>query len=211
MRFLIRNERKEDYRQVEELAREAFWNLYIPGCHEHYVVHQLRFHNDYLKDLSFIIEDKNEIIGAIFFTKAKIICDENKSIDVISFGPVFIDPRFHRKGIGKVLITYAIENARKKGYRAIITLGYPYHYEPYGFLSGKNYNISMEDKKYYKGLLVLPLYENALKDVKGYALFSSVFETNQQEVDEFDKAFEYKEKKYQESQKEYEIACAQIE
>lgn len=211
MNFIIRHEKQEDYRKVEEIAREAFWNLYIPGCHEHYVIHKIRNHKDYLKDLSFVIEIDNQIVGAIYFTKAKIVCDDGKIIDVISFGPVFVDPKYHRQGIGKKLIVHSIENAMSKGYKAILTLGYPYHYQLYGFRSGKTYNISMEDRKFYTGLLVLPLYENALKDISGYVLFSSVLESNQKSVDEFDKSFKYKLKGYQESQKEYEIACAQVE
>lgn len=211
LNYLIRHERKEDYKKVENLAREAFWNLYFPGCHEHYVVHNMRSHKDFISSLSYVIEINNEIVGAIFFTKTKIVCENKIVNDVISFGPVFIDPRYHRQGLGRELITFSINKAKEAGYRAILTLGYPYHYEPYGFLSGKNYNISMEDKKFYKGLLVLPLFTNALKDINGYVQFSSALDSDEQSVDEFDKNFEYKEKKYQESQKEFEIACSQLE
>jgi len=211
MNFLIRNERKENYRKVEELAREAFWNLYFPGCHEHFVIHSMRSHKDFISELTYVIEIDGEIVGAIFYTKSKIICNDNSIIDTISFGPVFVNPKFHRKGIGKKLISYSIEKAREKGYFAILTLGYPYHYEPYGFKSGKFYNISMEDGKFYKGLLVLPLKAGIFENVRGYILFSPILNSKQEDVEEFDKSFKPKEKKYQESQKEYEIACSQIE
>ncbi len=211
MNTIIRRERIEDYKIVEEVAREAFWNLYFPGCHEHYVIHNIRDHSDFLKDLSFVIELNYKIIGAIFYTKSKIILDDDRKIDTISFGPVFIHPKYHRQGFGKKLITHSIEAAKNKGYRAIITLGYPYHYSCYGFKSGKTYNISMEDKKYYKGLLVLPLYKGALDNISGYALFSNALDSDQKRVDEFDKFFPYKEKKYQESQKEFEIACSLLD
>ena len=176
MNINIRNEEPKDYRRVEEVAREAFWNLYFPGCHEHFVIHKMRNHKDFIKDLAFVIEVDNQIAGGIFYTQSKIVSEGNKEYKTISFGPVFISPEFHRKGLGKELITHSIKLAKEMGYRAILTLGYPYHYEPYGFLGGKKYNISMPDGKFYKGLLVLPLYERALDNISGYAEFSDVFD-----------------------------------
>lgn len=211
MNINIRNEEPKDYRRVEELAREAFWNLYFPGCHEHYVIHKMREHEDFIKELSFVIEVDGEIQGAIFYTRSKVVSKENRAYKTISFGPVLISPEFHRKGLGRQLITHSIEAAKKRGHRAILTLGYPYHYEPYGFSGGKKYNISMSDGKFYKGLLALPLYEGALDDVSGYAVFSEVLEATDEEVNEFDKAFPYKEKKHQKSQDEYEAAISMLD
>lgn len=142
----IRNEDPKDYRRVEEIAREAFWNLYFPGGHEHYVVHKMRSHLDFIKEPAFVIEVNDEIAGAIFYTHSKIVSEGHKEYKTISFGPVFVSPEFHRKGLGKELISHSIEVAKEMGYRAILTLGYPYHYEPYGFLGGKKYNISMLDE-----------------------------------------------------------------
>ena len=84
-------------------------------------------------------------------------------------------------------------------------------YEPYGFLGGKKYGISMPDMKFYKGLLVLPLYEGALENISGYVVFSEDLEVTLEEVEEFDKNFPYKEKKFQESQLEFEKACAELD
>ncbi len=97
------------------------------------------------------------------------------------------------------------------GHSAIITLGYPYHYKPYGFVGGKKYNISMEDGKFYCGLLVLPLYEGALDNISGYAMFSQVLEVEDTEVNEYDKTFPPKEKKYEVSQDEFQIACTKLD
>lgn len=211
MNIKIRNECPSDYRRVEEIAREAFWNLYFPGGHEHYVVHKMRNHPDFIKALSFVIEVDGEIQGGIFYTTSKIITADNKEYKTISFGPVFISPKYHRQGLGKLLILHSIKVAKELGYRAILTLGYPYHYEVYGFLGGRKYNISMLDGKFYKGLLVLPLYENALNGISGHAVFSDVFDVTEDAVEEFDKIFPYKEKKYQESQDEYESAIAMLD
>lgn len=200
MNINIRNEEPKDYRRVEEVAREAFWNLYFPGGHEHYVVHKMRTHSDFIKELAFVIEVDGQVEGAIFYTHSKVKSKDNTEYKTISFGPVFISPSYHRKGLGRELITHSINVARKMGYSAIITLGYPYHYESYGFLGGKTYNISMEDGKFYKGLLVLPLYEGALDSIAGYVVFSDALEATEDEVNEFDQAFAPKEKKYQTSQ-----------
>ncbi|MEG2092355.1 GNAT family N-acetyltransferase [Cetobacterium sp.] len=211
MNILIRNEEQKDYRRVEEIARDAFWNLYFPGAHEHYVIHKMREHKDIIKELTFVIEIDGKIEGAIFYTHSKIIGKNKEEYKTISFGPVFISPEYHRKGFGRKLITYSIDEAKKLGYSIITTLGYPYHYKPYGFLGGKKYGISMPDMNYYTGLLVLPLYEDALDGILGYAEFSDCFEVSPKEVDEFDKIFPHKEKKVQESQEEYEKACAQLD
>ncbi|WP_217587160.1 GNAT family N-acetyltransferase [Lentibacillus saliphilus] len=207
----IRREEPKDYRIVEEVAREAFWNLYFPGAHEHYVVHKMREHADFIKDLAFVIEVDGKIEGAIFYTHSKIVSKDNEEYETISFGPVFISPEHHRKGLGRELITYSIKAAKEMGYRAILTLGYPYHYEPYGFLGGKRYNISMPDGKFYKGLLVLPLYEGALDYTSGHVVFSDALEVSEDAVEEFDKSFPPKEKKYQESQDEYEATISLLD
>ncbi len=204
MNIKIRHENKNDYRAVEEVAREAFWNLYFPGAAEHAVVNKMRNSKDFIPELTFVIEVDGQIAGAIFYSHSKIVGSDNKEYDTISFGPVFISPRYHRMGLGRKLITHSIEEAKKLGHRAILTLGYPYHYEPYGFVGGKKYNISMEDGKFYKGLLVLPLYEGALDNISGYAAISEDLDATEEEIEEFDKTFPYKEKKVQDSQIEYE-------
>ncbi len=211
MNITIRNENKQDYRKVEEVAREAFWNLYFPGCSEHMVIHNMRNHPDFIPELSFVIEVDGEIVGSIFYTHSKVVSSDGTQHKTITFGPVSILPSMHRKGLGRKLITHSIEEAKKLGYNAILTLGYPYHYEPYGFVGGKKYKISMSDGKYYKGLLVLPLYEGALDNISGYAVFSDALEPNEEEVEIFDKSFEPKEKGIQDSQKEYEIACCMLD
>ena len=211
MNIVVRREEERDYRRVEEIAREAFWNLYFPGANEHAVVNKLRRSKDFIKELTYVIEVDGQVEGGIFYTHSKIVNREGKEIKTISFGPVFISPKFHRQGLGRKLITHTIEKAKETGYGAILTLGYPYHYEPYGFLSGKKYNISMPDMKFYKGLLVLPLYEGALENISGYVVFSEDLEVTPEEVEEFEKNFPYKEKGFQESQLEFEKACAELD
>lgn len=211
MNIIIRLEEESDYRRVEEIAREAFWNLYFPGAHEHIVVNKIRKSPDFIKKLTYVIEVDGKVEGAIFYTNSKIIDKKGVEYNTISFGPVFISPKWHRKGLGRKLITYTIEKAKDMGYRAIITLGYPYHYEPYGFLGGKKYGICMGDMQYYCGLLVLPLFENSLENIQGYVVFSQDLEVTEEEVENFEKNFPYKEKGFQESQIEFQNACSMLD
>ncbi len=211
MDIKIRNENEKDYRKVEEVAREAFWNLYFPGAAEHVAINKLRKDKDFIPELTYVIEVDGEIAGAIFYSHSKIVSEDGTEHETISFGPVFIAPKMHRMGLGFKLITHSIEEAKNLGYKAITTLGYPYHYEPYGFLGGKKYGISMPDGNFYKGLLVLPLYEDALDNISGYAVFSEALEPTEYEIEEFDKTFPYKEKKVQDSQKEFEIASTMLD
>lgn len=211
MNIEIRKEDPRDYRKVEEVAREAFWNLYFPGAAEHVAVNKLRKSKDFIPELTYVIEIDGEISGAIFYSHSKVVSVDGTEHKTISFGPVFISPSMHRIGLGRKLISHSINEAKKLGYRAITTLGYPYHYEPYGFLGGKVYNISMADGNFYKGLLVLPLYEGALNNISGYAVFSDALEPTEEEIEEFDKNFPYKEKKVQESQREFKITSSMLD
>lgn len=210
MNIVIRNEQVEDYRRTEEVAREAFWNLYFPGATEHYVVHKMRSHPDFIKELAFVIEVDGIVEGAIFYTHSKVVTPTG-DISTVSFGPVFISPQYHRQGLGRKLITHSIKKAQEMGYSAITTLGYPYHYEPYGFRGGKKYGISMPDGKYYIGLLVLPLREHALDGISGYAVFSDALEAEEADVLTFDASFPEKEKQVLPCQQEYEIACGMVD
>jgi predicted N-acetyltransferase YhbS len=199
----LRHENPEDYYKVEAIAREAFWNLYFPGCDEHYVIHKIRTHKDYIPELSFIVEVDGEIAGSIYYTKSKIINKDDSVRETISFGPVCIHPKYHRMGLGRQMITHTIDLAKEMGYKGIITLGYPYHYEPYGFCGGKKYHIAMEDGQFYIGLLALPLCDGGLDGLDGYARISSVFEVGKEEVEAYDQQFPAKEKAVTESQKEF--------
>jgi ribosomal protein S18 acetylase RimI-like enzyme len=61
----IRLEQPKDYREVENLTREAFWNVYAPGCVEHFVLHQYRNNPDFIPELDFVMEEDGKIIGSV--------------------------------------------------------------------------------------------------------------------------------------------------
>src|SRR4030043_2073807 len=104
MDVIIRNERESDYRVVEGVVREAFWNLYVPGCSEHFVLHNLRKSADFIPELDFVAEKEGQIVGQIVYSRGIIKCKQGEAKEVISFGPVSVLPSFQKEGIGSALI-----------------------------------------------------------------------------------------------------------
>ena len=149
----IRNETENDYQIVEEITRKAFYNLYIPGCVEHYLVHIMRNHEDFIPELDFVIEKDNEIIGNVMYTKSKLVDECGKQKQIITFGPVCILPEYQRMGYGKMLLEYSFEKAIKIGYDTIVIFGNPSNYVGIGFQCCKKYNICTENGIITKGML----------------------------------------------------------
>ena len=100
----IRLETEKDYRAVEELTREAFWNVYKPGADEHYFVHMMRNHHDFIPELAFVLEKDGEIIGNIMYTKAWLEDENGNRKEILSFGPLCVAPKYQRQKLGKMLI-----------------------------------------------------------------------------------------------------------
>jgi putative acetyltransferase len=206
MDIIIRNEKEDDYPIVEELTREAFWNLYFPGCNEHYLVHQMRHHPDFIKELDFVAEYNGKVVGNIMYTKAQLIDEQGLKIDIISFGPLSVLPEFQRKGIGSSLINHTKKIAINTGIKVIVILGDPHNYCKHGFKSSKDYYISDIDGNYPYGLLVLELEEGVLSGHKWKYKYSNVYEVNENDAEEYDKKFPKKEKGYKYSQEVFSIA-----
>lgn len=158
----IRNERETDFRKVEEITRKAFWNIYVPGCNEHYLVHVMRSHEDFLPELDFVIEVDGQIIGNIMYTKAKLVDDSGNEREILSFGPVCIVPEYQRKGYGKKLIMHSFEKAAALSYDVVVIFGNPGNYVGLGFKSCKKYNVCLEDGSYPTAMLVKELKPGAL-------------------------------------------------
>ncbi|MGL4623453.1 MAG: GNAT family N-acetyltransferase [Culicoidibacterales bacterium] len=211
MSTIIRHEQPADFHQVELLTREAFYNLYVPGCEEHYLVHQMRNHPDYLPELSFIIEVDGKIIGSLFTTRSKIIAADGSERLTLTFGPVSIHPDYHRKGFGRQLITHFLEAAKKTSALAVVILGYPHHYEPYGFIGGKHFGVAMPDGNFYKGLQVLPLTAATNTNLSGQIIFSDVFALDPEATAAFDATFPVKEKQVLPSQAEFAVAASALD
>lgn len=201
----IRNEKEADYRVVEEITRRAFWNLYAPGCSEHYLVHAMRSHKDFLPELDFVIEVDGQIIGNIMYTKAKLVDEAGEEKEILTFGPVCILPEYQRKGYGKKLMEYSFEKAAALGYDVIVIFGHPGNYVGVGFKSCKKYNVCLENGIYPTAMLVKEVKPGALDGRKWVYYSSPVYEIDEKEAERFDEGFEPWEKKYQPSQEEFYI------
>ena len=186
MEYLIRNETTKDYQSVEEITREAFWNLYIPGCNEHYLVHEMRKHKDFIPELAFVIEHKGEIIGNIMFTKAKLISKSSDEIQILTFGPLCIKKGFQRKGLGKKLMEHSFQKAKSLGYSIIVIFGNPGNYVSSGFQSCYRHSISIEGEIYPTAMLVKELSPNVLAKNKWQYIQSNVYEFDTQKAEEYD-------------------------
>ena len=135
----IRNERKEDYSIVEEITRKAFYNVYVPGCMEHYLVHVMRDHEDFIPELDFVLERDGQVIGNIMYTKAKLTDEDGTEKEILTFGPVSVLPEYQRNGYGKLLINHSCQKAAELGYDVIVILGSPANYVSCGFQCCKKY------------------------------------------------------------------------
>lgn len=189
----LRNETVSDYRTVEELTREAFWNHHVPGCDEHYLLHIMRKADSFIHELDIVAEVNGKIVGNIVYTKAKIVDDNGVYHNVISFGPISVLPTFQGKGIGRILIEYTTTMAKELGYTAILIYGDPDYYRRSDFTAAENYKIGTSDNMYAVPLLALELYPGALSNISGRFLEDEIYEIDEMAAKEFDQGFSSKE------------------
>ena len=204
-KIIIRNENEADYALVEEITRKFFYNLYVPGCIEHYLVHIMRSHEDFIPELDFVIEVDNKVIGNIMYTKAKLVDESGKEKSILTFGPVCIMPEYQRRGYGKMLLEHSFHQGLALGYDVIVIFGNPSNYVARGFKSCKKYNICMENGTYPAAMLVKELKPEALDGRKWIYYDSPVMNIDEQEAECFDESLEKMEKKTQPSQEEFYI------
>lgn len=204
-KIIIRSEKEADYRKVEDITRRAFYNLYVPGCIEHYLVHIMRQHEDFLPELDFVIEMDDQIIGNIMYTKARLVDASGEKKEVLTFGPVSILPEYQRKGYGKMLLEYSFEQAVQMEYDTIVIFGNPGNYVSRGFKSCKKYNVCVGDGTYPTAMMVKELKPDVFDGRKWFYYDSPVMQIDEQEAHRFDKRFEKREKRFQPSQEEFYI------
>ena len=208
MNIIIRNGTPADYRAVEELTREAFWTVYKPGADEHYFVHMMRSHPDFIPELAFVLELEGRISGNIMYTKAWLEGEDGQRKEILSFGPLCIVPEFQRQKLSKILIEHSFEAARRMGYDVNINFGNPGNYVSRGFVSCKKKNVSfVREGNHPTALLVCELVPGALDGHKWMYVPSSAADCCDDvgAVAAFDATFPEKEKKWMPSQEEFYI------
>jgi len=198
--LVLRLETEKDRLQVEELTREAFWNLHGPGCDEHLLIHHLRKSEYFVKDLDFVATLDHQIVGHIAYVEAKIK-DVEKEYGILTFGPLSVLPAYHGKGVGTKLVEHTKSLARDMGYKAIVIYGDPDYYQRFGFKPSKIFNITNGDGKYPAALLVLELYPDALDGIKGMFDEGVAYQVDQNELEAFDKKFDGNKEKITDNRK----------
>ena len=195
--YIIRLERKEDHEKVENLVREAFWNVYRPGCLEHYVLHTMRNAVDFVEELDFVMEKDDEIIGQNVFVKANIKTDDGRVIPIMTMGPICIAPIYKRQGYGKILLDYSLEKAAEFGAGALCFEGNIDFYGKSGFTYASDFGIRYhglpdgEDASFFLCKELIPGY---LAGITGEYTTPQIYFVDEAEAEDFDKRFPYKEK-----------------
>ena len=195
--YTIRSEERADYREVENLVRESFWNVYRPGCSEHYVLHVLRDDPDFVPELDFVMETDGRIIGQNVFVKAVIESDDGRDVDVLAMGPICIAPGLKRQGYGKKLLDYSLERAAALGFGAVLFEGDINFYGKSGFDYARKFGIRYHDLPEDADdsfFLCKELTPGYLDDVTGVYQTPSGYYVDDADVEAFDKEFPPKEK-----------------
>ena len=195
--FTFRFEEPKDYRTVENLIRESFWNVYRPGCSEHYVIHVLRDDPAFVKELDFVMEQDGRLIGQNMFMRTIINADDGHDIPVLTMGPICITPELKRRGYGKAILDFSLAQAKALGYGAVLFEGNIGFYGKSGFDYARKFGIRYHDlpegadDSFFLCRELIPGYLDGITGVyqtpKGYYVDDA-------DVEEFDKAFPYKEK-----------------
>ena len=193
--YTIRLEKQEDYRETENLVREAFWNVYRPGCSEHYVIHVLRNDPAFVKELDFVMEQNGRLIGQNMFMKTVIEADDGRAISVLTMGPIGITPPLKRKGYGKILLDYSLEKAAELGFGAVLFEGNIGFYGKSGFDYASRFGIRYHDlpedadSSFFLCRELIPGY---LDGITGVYQTPQGYYVDDADVEEFDRAFPHK-------------------
>ena len=196
--YSIRRETPGDYAEVENLVREAFWNVYRPGCSEHYLLHVLRNNEAFVKELDFVMEADGRIIGQIAYTRAEIQSDDGRTIPVMTMGPIGILPAYKRRGYGKALLDYSMEKAAAMGAGALCFEGNIDFYGKSGFVVASSMGIHYDEEPRESEVpyfLCKELTPGYLRGVEGVFHQPMADLIDEAAVEEFDKRFPYKERR----------------
>ena len=194
---IIRLERTEEHRETETLVREAFWNVYRPGCLEHYVLNQLRNDKAFVPELNFVMEKDGRLIGQNMFMRAVIKADDGSDLPIMTMGPICITPELQGTGYGKILLDYSLEKAAELGCGALCFEGNINFYGKSGFTYASEFGIR------YHGLpegadasffLCKELKNGYLDGISGEYTPPNGYFVDEAQAEEFDKQFPPKEK-----------------
>lgn len=201
----IRNETRADYQAVENLTRRAFYNRYVPGCHEHYLLHIMREHPDFVPELDFVLELDGEIAGSILYTRSTLTGETGERREILTFGPVSIAPERQRQGYGTALIAHSLERAAALGWGAVVIFGSPANYVGLGFRSCRRCQVRAEDGSFPAAMLAKELRPRALEGGPWVYRDSPVMHFDEEAARRFDEGLPPMEKRVLPCQEEFYI------
>ncbi len=194
MAIVIRPERPGDYRETEIITREAFWDVYKPGCDEHLVAHKLRETAAFVRELDLVACEGERIVGNIMYTKARVLGPKGEVREVLCLGPVSVLPEQQGRGIGGRLIKESLARAREMGFAAVFLMGNPAYYSRFGFRKAEEFGVLTSDGKSHDYFMGLELAPGRLGGLSGNFFYDESFHVNAGELEEFEKLFAKKEK-----------------
>ena len=201
----IRNETMADRQAVEELTRRAFYNIYAPGCTEHYLVRIMREHGDFIPQLDLVALLDGEIVGNIMYTRARLVDEQGQEKPILTFGPISVAPEHQRRGYGKALIEESFRRAAELGYDVVVIFGSPANYVARGFQSCKKHNICLEGGRFPAAMLVKELVPGVLDGRRWFYCDSPVMAVDESAARQYDDTLPHMEKKWLPSQEEFYI------
>lgn len=201
--MIMRLEQADDYFEVENMVRNAFWNIYRPGAFEHFIVHNLRNHPDFISDLAYVIEKDKKIIGHINYSTGTISYENGKIEDTVVMGPIAIDEKCQNHGLGTKLIEFTLTKVKDMGIPFVFVIGDENYYCRFGFESASKYHLYLEGTPTDEEcpfFMIKVFDKSKIIHEKGIFKNPDAFDVDESEVDEFDSQFEFKEKLVQEGQ-----------
>ena len=194
MDLICRQASEKDFKECENITREAFWDVYKPGCDEHLVLTKIRKSNCYVRELDLLAIEDEIIIGHIICTKAKVIDARNNEYGVLCVGPFSIMNNQQRKGYGSKLMEYCIFKAKEMGYAAMILFGNPNYYNRFGFRNAGEYGITTKEGMNFDPFMAKELQKDGLKEIQGKFYEDESYFVDAAELNKFEEQFPYKEK-----------------
>lgn len=188
----IRREEVNDYREVEDLTREAFWNVYQPGCVEHLIIHRLREDPCFIPELDYVIEEDGKIVAHIAYAKGQLEQSDGKFVDSVLFGPISVLPEYQKKGYGSKLIEYTLEKAKAFNIPAVVITGSPNYYHRFGFETAAKHHIyldGIDSNNDFPFFMVKILNEDLAENLQGIHHDPKCYFVDEKEVEVFDKDF----------------------
>ncbi|NTW40711.1 MAG: GNAT family N-acetyltransferase [Cellulomonadaceae bacterium] len=188
MAMILRREDASDHRAVELLTRDAFWGMSGPRCDEHLLVHRLREADAFVPELDIVAVDDGVVVGHVVYSRARIV-GRDRSWDVLTFGPLTVQPGLQHGGVGSALMRFTLAEATRLGHRVVVVYGHPDYYPRFGFRPGAEVGITAPGGATFDALMVLALVDGGLDGVSGEFHEDPVFHLDPADVDAFDSTF----------------------